>query len=94
VTPCRGVRRALTMLAVGIAGASCLAAQTESEFQQDFEVAIKRIAAAYAYFDTKATRWNDLPALYAADVRDVKSRDDFTFSWSGSSTSCTTLTHS
>jgi Tricorn protease C1 domain len=71
------VRFALTMLAVGIAGAFCLIAQTPNELQQDFDVAIKRIAATYAYFDARATRWNDVPALYAADLQGVKSRDEF-----------------
>jgi carboxyl-terminal processing protease len=65
------------MLAVGIGGASCLIAQTPNEFQQDFDVACTRIAATYAYFDVKATRWTDVPALYAADLRGVKSRDEF-----------------
>jgi C-terminal processing protease CtpA/Prc len=71
------VRFALTMLAVGIGGAFCLIAQTPNELQQDFDVAIKRIAATYAYFDARATRWNDVPALYAADLQGVKSRDEF-----------------
>jgi C-terminal processing protease CtpA/Prc len=71
------VRFVLTMLAVWIGGTSCLSAQTPHELQQDFEVAIKEIAETYAYFDGKATRWNDVAALYAADVRGVKSRDDF-----------------
>jgi C-terminal processing protease CtpA/Prc len=71
------VRVALTMLALGIGGASCLIAQTSNEFQQDFDVAIKRIAATYAYFDKKATRWSEVPTLYAADSQGVKSRDEF-----------------
>lgn len=71
------MRFALTMLAVGIGGAFCLIAQTPNELQQDFDVAIKRIAATYAYFDARATRWNDVPALYAADLQGVKSRDEF-----------------
>ena len=67
---------ALTMLAVGIGGASYLIAQAPNEIQQDFNVAIERIAATYAYFDAKATRWNDVAALYAADVQSVKSREE------------------
>lgn len=71
------MRSALTMCAVAIAGASCLIAQTPSNFQQDFEAAVRGIGNTYAYFDTKATRWNDVPALYAADVRNLKTRDEF-----------------
>jgi len=56
---------------------SCVFAQTSNEFQQDFELATRRITAVYAYFDAKETRWNDVPALYAQDLRDVKSRDEF-----------------
>jgi carboxyl-terminal processing protease len=58
-------------------GASCLSAQTSNDFREDFDTAIQRIAASYAYFDAKATRWHDMPALYAGDLRDVKSRDEF-----------------
>jgi C-terminal processing protease CtpA/Prc len=70
------VRLDALILATGIAAASCLLAQTPNVFQQDFEEAIERVAATYAYFDTKATRWHDIPALYAADAREVKGRDD------------------
>jgi C-terminal processing protease CtpA/Prc len=71
------VRIALTLLAVGMAGASCLVAQTSNDLKHDFDVAVSRVAATYAYFDTKATRWSDVPALYASDLRVVKSRDEF-----------------
>lgn len=40
-------------------------------------MAIRTVAASYAYFDAKATRWEAVPALYAADLRDVKNRDEF-----------------
>lgn len=71
------MRGGLTMLAAAIASASCLAAQTTSDFQSDFDVAIESIAATYAYFDAKATRWDDVSALYAADLHAVESRDQF-----------------
>jgi hypothetical protein len=63
--------------AAAIASAVCLMAQTQSDFQQDFDVAIRRIGNTYAYFDLKATRWSELPSLYAADLMDVKTRDGF-----------------
>jgi C-terminal processing protease CtpA/Prc len=71
------VRFALAILTVTLVRTSCLQAQTQNYYQQDFDVAIREIAANYAYFDTKATRWNDVPTLYATDLRNVKSRDDF-----------------
>jgi len=71
------MRSKLAMFAVGLAGASCLIAQTPNEFQQDFDFAISRIGATYAYFDAKATRWDDVPELYAADLRRVTHREEF-----------------
>jgi len=71
------VRIALSTLTAALAASSCLIAQTPNDFQQDFEVAIRTVAASYAYFDAKATRWEAVPALYAADLRDVKNRDEF-----------------
>jgi len=69
------MRTALTLLA-GMAWTSCAFAQVPNEYQQDFAVAISGIAANYAYFDTRATRWNEVPSLYAAELRNVKSRDE------------------
>ena len=43
------MRIALILLAVGMAGASCLVAQVPNDFQYDFDVAVSRVAAAYAY---------------------------------------------
>src|SRR5262245_13514792 len=71
------VRIARSILIAALGGSSCLIAQTSNDFQHDFDVAIGTIAPTYAYFDAKATRWDDVPALYAADVRDVTSRDEF-----------------
>jgi carboxyl-terminal processing protease len=71
------VRSTLTMLAVAVAAASCLTAQTSNDYQQDFDEAIRHIDATYAYFHAKTTRWRDVPALYAADLRNVESRDQF-----------------
>jgi carboxyl-terminal processing protease len=65
------------VLAIGIAGLAGLIAQTTDEFQQDFNVAVSRIGSMYAYFDSKATQWKDVPALYAADLRRVTNREAF-----------------
>jgi C-terminal processing protease CtpA/Prc len=62
-------------------GASCLSAHTSNDFQQDFDTALERIAASYAYFDAKATRWNDAPRgdfTYARPVAVLVNR------WTGS----------
>ena len=64
-------------IAIAALGSSCLIAQTANDFQHDFDVAIETVGATYAYFDEKATRWKDVPALYAADLRAVASRDEF-----------------
>jgi C-terminal processing protease CtpA/Prc len=71
------MRSALTTLAIGITALSCLAAQTRDEFRQDFDLAIRRIASMYAYFDLRATRWTDVPNLYGADLQRVTNRDEF-----------------
>lgn len=71
------VRTDLTVLAAAVAAASCLTAQTSNDYQHDFDEAIRRIDATYAYFHAKATRWHDVPALYASDLRAVGSRDEF-----------------
>jgi len=67
---------ALTLL-LGAAGFSCFSAQTEDDFQQDFDTAIRRIDAMYAYFDVKALKWAEMSNLYAADIRGVTNRDQF-----------------
>jgi C-terminal processing protease CtpA/Prc len=56
---------------------SSLLAQTPADFQQDFEFATKAIAEEYAYFDAKATRWAEVPGLYAEQLRSVRTRNDF-----------------
>jgi len=67
----------LTTVAVGCAALLGLSAQTTDEFRQEFDFAIREVSANYAYFDHKATRWSDVPALYAADLQQVTSRDQF-----------------
>lgn len=65
------------LLASMMMWSSSLLAQTPADFQQDFEFATKAIAEEYAYFDAKATRWGDVPGLYAEQLRNVKTRNDF-----------------
>jgi carboxyl-terminal processing protease len=66
-----------SLLAAGMVWASCLFAQSPGDLQQDFETATREIGANYAYFDAKGTRWGAVPGLYAAESRNVKSRDEF-----------------
>src|SRR5437870_2197523 len=40
-------------------------------FEEDFRTAWREIATTYAYFDRKATRWDDVPRLYAAELARV-----------------------
>jgi hypothetical protein len=65
------------MLAAAVVAAACLAAQTSNAFEQDFDFAVRKTAGTYAYFDAKATRWSDVPALYRADLRAVKTGEEF-----------------
>lgn len=70
------MRLVKAMVPLGMLVASAVAAQTSNDFRADFDTAVRRVAAAYAYFDQKATRWNDVPRLYAADLQAVTSRDE------------------
>jgi C-terminal processing protease CtpA/Prc len=73
--------RLATVLACGILVASALSEADKSlakvDFEQDFDFACQQIASTYAYFDEKATAWNDVPRLYAGDLRRVTTRDEF-----------------
>jgi carboxyl-terminal processing protease len=46
-------------------------------FEEDFQTAWREIGSRYAYFDKKATRWNDVPRLYAPDLARVRSKREF-----------------
>lgn len=48
-----------------------------SHFESDFRYAVEQIASTYAYFDVKATRWRDIPALYKADLTAVRDKREF-----------------
>jgi carboxyl-terminal processing protease len=68
-----------TILAVGTSAFLCAAGQspTPDDFSQDFDFAWRTFASAYAYFDLKATAWNDVPRLYRSDLRLVTTREGF-----------------
>jgi carboxyl-terminal processing protease len=46
-------------------------------FEEDFQFAWREIGSTYAYFDRKATRWSDIPQLYAADLARVRNKHEF-----------------
>lgn len=59
-------------LALGAAGPP-----PRSPFADDFQFAVQQIAATYAYFDLKATRWDEVPALYKRDLAEVRDKRAF-----------------
>jgi carboxyl-terminal processing protease len=65
------------LLTIGVTAPLLLTAQTQNEFKQDFDAAWRAGTARYAYFDTKATSWADIPKLYADDLQRVTTRDEF-----------------
>lgn len=65
------------LLTIGGTAPLLLVAQTQDEFRQDFDTAWRETTATYAYFDTKATAWADVPKLYENDLRRVTTRDEF-----------------
>ena len=71
------VRVAKIALATAVLAASCLAAQTSNAFEEDFDAAVRKIAETYADFDAKATRWNEVAALYRADLHNVTTGEEF-----------------
>ncbi len=72
----RSLSRTL-LLTIGVTAPLLLAAQTQDEFRQDFNAAWRETTATYAYFDTKATSWADVPKLYENDLQRVTTRDEF-----------------
>src|SRR5580704_12164681 len=65
------------LLSIGITAPLLGTVQTPDDFSQDFNTAWRRTTSMYAYFDTKATAWADVPKLYADDLRRVTTRDEF-----------------
>jgi len=58
-------------------GAPPQAEVSAAGFRADFETAWREVAATYAYFDLKATRWSEIPRLYGADLERVRTREEF-----------------
>lgn len=71
------MRFTLKMLSVSVASLLLLSARPSSEFQEDFATAIEWITSTYAYFDAKATQWDDVPDLYGDDLQQVRNIDQF-----------------
>ena len=49
---------------------------TSAQIREDFAAFWSGVKATYAYFDVKATRWEDVAALYEPDVRRARSRQE------------------
>lgn len=49
---------------------------TPARIREDFAAFVSGVKATYAYFDVKATRWDDVARLYEPDVRRARSRQD------------------
>ena len=49
---------------------------TPGEIREDFAAFVAGVKATYAYFDVKATRWDDVSRLYEPDVRRARSRQE------------------
>ena len=47
---------------------------SHESFEEDFQFAWRQIGSTYAYFDRKATRWSEVPRLYAADLSRVRNK--------------------
>ena len=50
---------------------------THESFEEDFRYAWREIGSIYGYFDVKATRWSDVPRLYASDLARVRNKNEF-----------------
>lgn len=49
---------------------------TPAQIREDFAAFVSGVKATYAYFDVKATRWDEVAKLYEPDVRRVRTRQD------------------
>lgn len=49
---------------------------TREAVREDFDAFHRFVAVNYAYFDGKAVAWQNVPALYAADLERVRTRRD------------------
>jgi carboxyl-terminal processing protease len=50
---------------------------TPEQIRGDFAAFVSGVKATYAYFDVKATRWDDVARLYEPDLERVRTRQDF-----------------
>ena len=50
---------------------------TPEQIREDFAAFVSGVKATYAYFDVKATRWDDVARLYEPDVRRARTRQEF-----------------
>lgn len=48
-----------------------------AQINEDFAAFWSGVKSTYAYFDVKATRWDDVAALYEPDLRRIRSRQEF-----------------
>lgn len=50
---------------------------TPAQISEDFAVFCSEVKSTYAYFDLKATRWDNVAALYEPDLRQIRTRQEF-----------------
>jgi C-terminal processing protease CtpA/Prc len=73
-----GVSATVRLAGIAVAVLLTAAAQRSPRpFVADFDAAWREVASTYAYFDLKATRWDDVPRLYRADAQRVRTRGEF-----------------
>jgi carboxyl-terminal processing protease len=63
------------VLIIAVAAPLVPRAEAPDELRRDFDAAWRAASDRYAYFDAKATSWADIPSLYAADLRQVSTRN-------------------
>jgi carboxyl-terminal processing protease len=64
------------LLIIGAAAPLWLHAQTPAELRADVETMWRVVGDRYAYFDVRATRWPELPRLYAEALARLSTRDE------------------
>lgn len=63
------------LVLAGNASAKAPSDLTPEQVREDFRAFCSEVQSTYAYFDGKATRWDEVPALYDGEVRQVRTRD-------------------
>ena len=64
------------LVLAGNASAKAPSDLTPEQVREDFRAFCSEVQSTYAYFDGKATRWDEVPALYDGEVRQVRTRDE------------------